>query len=281
MEAVIGAVLILLAMGVVLGLVIGVAAKVFAVEIDPRIEQIEELLPSANCGACGFAGCADFARALVAGQTTPDVCPSTAEDEIARIAALLGVDVGARDPKVAVIRCAGDDRLTKKTIRYNGVADCRSANPVAGGPKACRYGCTGLGTCARVCPFNAIEITAQNLAVVHPDICTGCGKCVAGCPRDLIVIVPKSAPLHVLCNNPEKGAACNKVCSVACIGCRKCVKEAAEGQMTMDGFLAAVNYDNPPGAELCDVCPTKCLQPSLLVGSNPPAPQAEEEVANG
>lgn len=272
-------VVVLVAMGVGFGLVIGVAVKLFGVETDPRIEQVEELLPGANCGACGFAGCAEFAKALVAGDTTVETCPSSPTEAVARIAALLGVEVGERDPKVAVVLCGGDSSIAKWAAEYNGVSDCRSAALVAGGAaKGCLYGCLGLGSCARACPFGAIEITPNGIAVVHPDLCTGCGKCVETCPRNLIRLVPKSAPLHVLCSSPEKGAVKTKVCKAACIGCRKCVKNAGDGQMVMDGFLARVNYDDPPGAELAEVCPTGCLKPSLLATTA--NTQEERETAN-
>ncbi len=269
-------------------MIIGLAAKAFGVEVDPRIEQIEELLPGANCGACGYAGCSDFSRALVAGTTKPENCPSSPSETIEKIAALLGLSVEAREPKVAVVLCGGDSGVAKWAAEYNGVNDCRSASLVAGGAaKACLYGCLGLGSCARACPFGAIEITESGIAVVHPEICTGCGKCVAACPRNLIRLVPKSAPVHVLCSSPEKGAAKKNVCKVACIGCRKCVKASGEGQMSMAGFLAQVNYDDPPPASVAAVCPTGALRAveagdnsghSAEDGTSSPAKQEREAV---
>jgi len=277
----VAAVVLMLLLGLALGFVIGVAVKVLAVPQDPRVEQAEALLPGANCGACGFAGCADFARALAAGDAKPEQCPSSSDETIEQLAALLGLEVGERVQKVAVVRCGGDDTKATFAAAYNGVNDCRSAALAAGGAKGCLYGCLGLGTCARACPFGAIEITEHRLAVVHPDICTGCGKCVEACPRDLIALVPKSAPLHVLCNSPEKGAAKTKVCKAACIGCRKCVKNSEEGQMLIDGFLARVNYENPPGAELAEVCPTKCLRPATRPAESvPPTEDEKREVVN-
>jgi len=288
MDPITAAILLLVLMGLILGAVIGLVVKFFGVEVDERVEQIEEALPMANCGACGFAGCSDFARALVDGKSSPDQCPSTPSDAAAMIAALLGVTVNAREPQVALVQCGGGLAQAAPAARYNGVLDCKSAMIVAGGSKGCLYGCLGLGTCARACPFGAIEITNDNLAVVHPGLCTGCGKCVATCPRHLIALVPKSAKVHVYCNSPASGAATKKVCKVSCIGCRKCAKASDEGQMIIDGFLARVNYENPPDPEVAAECPTKCLRPALDDSAIPgPGPQTEEvlpqeqEVANG
>jgi len=236
--------------------------KFFGVEVDARLEQAEELLPGANCGACGFAGCADFARALVAGSANPGVCPSASSEAVEELCALLGIEALSPDRKVAVVACGGDNDKAKLSAFYNGVSDCKDAVLVANGGKACAYGCLGLGTCSRECPFGAIEITASGLAVVHRDLCTGCGKCVEACPRDLIRLVPSTAEINVFCNSPDKGGAKRKVCEAACIGCRKCVKEAEEGQMSMAGFLAVVNYENPPAAGVAAECPTECLRPA-------------------
>ncbi len=272
------AIVLLLVLGLLLGLGIALAAKVFAVEVDARLEQVEELLPGVNCGGCGYAGCGDFARALVVGQASPEKCPSCPAFNIAKIAALLGVTIGERVVKVAVVKCGGHDDAAVRP-RYNGVGDCRSANLVAGGPKGCDYGCLGLGSCARVCPFGAIEM-ANGLAIVHPDICTGCGKCVGVCPRKLIDLVPESVSLHVFCNSPDKGAAKRLVCSVSCIGCRKCVKAAGEGQMLMDGFLARVHYADPPSVEIAGVCPTGCLRQAIDSSAAVAVDKVDTEVAH-
>lgn len=269
------AVILLAILGLVLGLIIGLAAKFMAVRHDPRIEQTAELLPGVNCGACGYAGCSDFARAVVEGEASPAECPVSSDEGVCRIAEFLGLEIGDQSRKTAVVHCGGDNRLARWNSAYNGVRDCASAHLV-GETKACEYGCLGFGTCARACPFGAIEITKHGLAVVHPDICTGCGKCVPVCPRGLIELVPGDAPLHNLCNNPQKAALKKKVCEVSCIGCRKCVKESEEGQMYMEQFLARVNYDNPPPAELAEVCPTKSLRPALSVKNTIPALQEEE-----
>jgi len=276
------AVILLLVMGLVLGLVIGIVVKLFGAEVDPRLEEVEEALPGSNCGACGFAGCAAFAEALVTGKSdNPGMCTSCDEQTVGKLAGLLGLTATMQTPMVAVVRCSGDNDKARRGGLYNGVSDCGHASLVAGGAKACLHGCLGLGTCARACPVDAIEMTPAGLAVVHPDICTGCGKCVRTCPRKLIILAPKSAQVHVLCNSPEKGAAKRDACTVSCIGCRKCVKEAGDDHMAMDGFLARVNYDNPPSsAEIAAVCPTKCLQPSLIAEAPAPHEDEQQEVVN-
>lgn len=272
-------VVLLLVMGLVLGFGIGLAVKFFGAVVDPRLEKVEGMLPNANCGACGFAGCADFARALVALEAEPGKCPSCSSEAVEQICELLGVVAEEREPRVAVVRCGGDNTKAKQAGLYNGVADCKDAVLVAGGAKGCVHGCLGLATCARACPFGAIEITDDGIAVVHDELCTGCGKCVSVCPRGLIILVPASAPVHVYCNSPQKGAAKSKVCKASCIGCRKCVKASEEGQMEIDGFLASVNYDNPPTAAVCEVCPTKCLRPASAEAASP-QPEEAREVAN-
>ena len=274
------AVILLIVMGIVLGLGIGLTVKFFGTETDPRIEAVEALLPSANCGACGFAGCADFARALVGGDAETSQCPSSSSEAVERICALLGVTAGTREAKVAVVMCGGDNTQAVRAALYNGVNDCQDAMLVAGGAKGCLAGCLGLASCARACPFGAIETTQDGIARVHAELCTGCGKCVATCPRNLIQLVPASATVHVLCSSRDKGGAKRKVCKVSCIGCQKCVKTADEGQMVMDGFLARVNYDGSPPVSITEACPTGCLQASqTAVGED--APAELQEVANG
>ena len=252
--------MVLAIIGAALGLVIGIAGKLFAVASDPRIERVTEMLPGANCGGCGKAGCADFAKALCAGEAAPGACPVSSPEAVTAIASFLGIDAGAGGKKVAVILCGGDQQRAKPAALYNGVSDCVSANLIGGGPKGCTYGCLGLASCARACPFNAIELI-NGLAIVHAEICTGCGSCVAACPRKLIKLVPAEVKVHIYCNSPEKGPTKKKVCDVPCIGCRKCVKNAAEGQIEVQGNLARINYADAPGADIVEKtgCPTGCL----------------------
>ena len=248
-------------LGLALGAIIGLFVKFFRVETDPRIDLALELLPGANCGGCGKAGCADFAKALAAGEVSPGGCPVSSAEQQAAIAIALGIDAGDVVRKQAVVLCRADIGEAHR-MNYNGVQDCVAANLVAGGPDACRYGCLGLGSCARSCPFGAIEIVGR-VAVVHPELCVGCGKCISVCPRNVIKLVPADAKVHVYCNSPEKGAVKRSYCKAGCIGCRKCERQAPE-QFKVDGFLAQINYS---GKELpCpeDVEKLKCPAGGLM-----------------
>lgn len=264
METALLAIMATTILGVALGAIIGAAAKFFAVSVDPRIEFIEDALPGANCGGCGLAGCADFAKALVRGDVEAGECPVCNSTAMAEIARILGIDDAAEKvKKVALVLCGGDDSSTTRS-NYNGISDCKAAALISSGAKGCTHGCLGLGSCSRACPFDAIEMK-DGMAIVHNDLCVGCEKCVATCPKDLIVMKPINAKVDVLCNSPEKGPDKKKVCSVSCIGCRKCVKESAADQMSMEGFVARVNFENPPSPESAvrAACPTGCLKSEM------------------
>lgn len=251
---------IMAVLGGVLGTVIGLFVKFFKVESDPRIDLVLELLPGANCGGCGKAGCSDFARALAKGETMPGNCPVSSAEQIAAIAVTLGIDAGEVKRKQAVIMCRADIGEVPR-MTYNGVQDCVAASMVAGGPDACRYGCLGLGSCARNCPFGAIEIVGR-VAVVHQELCVGCGQCVDICPRNVIKLVPEDANVHIYCNSPERGAVKRVFCKAGCIGCRKCAREIP-GKFTVSGFLAQVNYDVPEPVTAGEISGVKCPSGSL------------------
>lgn len=252
--------LIMGVLGVLLGAVIGLFVKFFKVESDPGVDLVLELLPGANCGGCGKAGCADFARALAKGEVLPGNCPVSSAEQIAAIAMALGIDAGEVKRQQAVVMCRADIGEVPR-MTYNGVQDCVAASMVAGGPDACRYGCLGLGSCARSCPFGAIEIVGR-VAVVHPELCVGCGKCVEICPRGVIKLVPEDANVHIYCNSPERGAVKRVFCKAGCIGCRKCEK-AMPDKFTVTGFLAQVNYDSPTPLTAGDIADFKCPAGSL------------------
>ena len=258
---ILAAVVLLAGFGALLGLVIGIVAKLFRSEEDSHVQLVFELLPGANCGGCGKAGCLDFAKSVVSGENHPGKCPVSTREQVSAIAMALGVEVGEVVPQKAVVRCSGNLFTSDRVAYYQGMLKCSSAMLVGGGPKVCRYGCLGMGDCARKCPFGAIEII-NNLAVVHEELCVGCGSCAAVCPRGVIAIVPAASHVHVYCNSPEKGAQKRKLCRSACLGCGKCVRKDGEKFEPNDG-VAKVRYnaENPPTPELVAEigCPTKAL----------------------
>lgn len=253
------AVFSLAGIGLAAAVALGLAAKKFAVEVDPRELAIVEALPGANCGACGFPGCAGYAKALVAGKVDLNQCPPGGAETVTVLARILGVEATASEPEIAVVCCQGDRSLAGDRYRYLGLDDCAAAQKVAGGPKLCPAGCLGLGSCARACPFGAIEMTEQGLAVISRELCTGCRKCVAACPRQLIRMTPERVTVHVLCSSHDKGALVRKYCKVGCIACHICQKTVPEAYRIED-FLAVVDYQAAERAgEAIAKCPTHCL----------------------
>lgn len=246
--------------GLLAAVSLGVAAKKFAVEVDPRELALLDVLPGANCGACGYPGCAAFAKGVVAGAAQPGLCLPGGAGTIDKIAAIMGVEAVTIAPQVAVVLCQGDGRLAQPKYRYLGLEDCNAAQRIADGPKECPGGCLGLGTCARVCPFGAIEMTPHGLAVISRELCTGCRKCIAACPRKVIAMTPLAATVHVLCNSRDKGAQVRKYCRVGCIACRICMKAAPEAYL-IEEDLARVVYEHAgPAAVAVAKCPTKCIR---------------------
>ena len=243
------AILSLAGIGLTAAVALGLAAKKFAVEVDPREVAILDVLPGANCGACGYPGCGGYAKALVAGKIDPNQCPPGGTETQIALAKILGVDISASEPEIAVVLCQGDNRLATDKYQYLGLTDCVAAQIIAGGPNLCPGGCLGLGTCERACPFGAIEMTADNLAVISREKCTGCRKCVAVCPRQVIRMTPKAATVHVLCNSHDKGAAVRKYCKVGCIACNICKKTVPDAYRVEDMLATrpAALLANPPG----------------------------------
>lgn len=275
------AVSVLAGLGLIAGLGLAIAARFFAVEIDPRQQQILDVLPGVNCGGCGFAGCSDFAPAIVKGLASLGGCPAGGAETAGAMAEIMGLAVDVMERKVALVLCQGTDDVVQRKFCYNGLVGCANSILLGGGDKMCGYGCLGLGDCQKACFFSAIEMR-NGIAYVFPERCTSCGKCVEVCPRDIIKLVPDPSKVHILCNNKDKGATAKKACKVACIGCRKCVKAADEGQIEMDGFLARINYDNAPtDAAIAGECPTGAIGLISLDGTALPELTTAAEPASG
>lgn len=257
-------------LGLICGTALAAAAKFLAVHEDPRIEEVTELLPGANCGGCAYAGCADYAKAIVIDGAQINLCSPGGSDVLNQLSAMMGVEATAAEKRVAIVLCGGDNTKAERKFRYNGVADCAAAAAVGGGEKTCRYGCLGYGSCARACPSGAIEITKDQIAIVHPELCIGCTACVKTCPRSLIKMVPASRSIHVLCSSRDKGPIVKKACKVGCIGCTVCTKLAEDESIKMDGFLAVVDYTKDLDSDkVVEKCPTNCIVKSNSLQAAP------------
>jgi electron transport complex protein RnfB len=212
-------------MALVFGISLALTAKKFFVQTDPKVEQITEALAHAHCGACGFAGCEQYAQAVLNDPgVPPNLCTPGGQQCTNLVAELTGKIPQAREPQYARIMCQGSHDKAPKKFSYEGFKDCRAAVLTGGGDKACPYGCLGYGTCVRVCPFGALSMGPNGLPVVNEKKCTGCKKCAAACPKKVIEILPASAKIFVACHSKDKGAVTRKYCTVGCIGCGKCVK---------------------------------------------------------
>ncbi|MGC9315140.1 MAG: RnfABCDGE type electron transport complex subunit B [bacterium] len=239
------------------GAFLGYAAKKFHVPVDPRVEQVEDVLPGANCGACAFAGCAGYAKAVVEGKAAVDACTPGGEAVAKAIAGILGVEAGASTAMIAVLKCRGDIQLARDAYIYEGIHDCGAAKLVQGGPKACPNGCIGLGTCVEACPFDAMAMGENGLPNIFRDKCTGCGACVVICPNDVLELMPAKDHVWIACNNNYSGKLVKEVCGTGCIACRLCVKECPFDAITFDNNLAHIDYEKCKNCEICVVvCPT-------------------------
>lgn len=235
------------------------ANKKLYVQEDPRIDIVEEMLPHANCGACGFPGCRPFAEALVGGQTLPGKCTVSSEDGRVQIARFLGVDVGAQEKVVARLACAGGINVARNRARYEGLKTCRAAAVVAGGGKGCFWGCLGLADCEVVCDFDAIHMNQFSLPVVDEEKCTACGDCVEICPKDLFSLHPASHRLWVACKNQEFGDEILEDCEVACTACGRCAADAP-GMIQMANNLPVIDYSqNHKTRAPIQRCPTGAI----------------------
>lgn len=242
------------------GVILAVAYRFLKVEEDPRIEQVEDLLPASNCGACGEAGCRAFAERLVAAEVQASKCTVSSPAQIDVIAAFLGVDAGEQDKRVARLHCAGGTSRVKRIAAYDGLESCRAAVQVNGGGIACAWGCLGLADCERSCTFDAIKMNADSLPVVDVVKCTACNDCVEVCPRDLFSLEPLATPLLVQCASPLTGDAALAVCSVACDACGRCASDAGKDVIEMQGGLPRIRLPKLGSVDATLRCPTAAIR---------------------
>jgi Na+-translocating ferredoxin:NAD+ oxidoreductase RNF subunit RnfB len=255
-------------LGTAFGIGLAVASKRFHVDVDPKIDEVYEALPGGDCGACGCAGCAGFATAVVKGEAPLDGCVPGGAECARAVAAVMGVALeGERKPGRAVVHCQGGLAEARSEFEYDGVEDCRSAKLIHGGPKACKHGCLGFGTCASVCPFDAITMSPNGLPVVSEEKCTGCGLCAKACPVGIISILPSEQRVFLGCSNPGKGKALKEQCAVGCISCRLCVKATESGAIQWGDGLPSFDYEKGEDFDAAiEKCPMGCFVDQRAAG---------------
>ncbi len=282
-EVFIYTILVLIALGGLAAVILYVVSQRFKVYEDPRIDTTEAMLPGANCGGCGFPGCRGFAVALVENEDISSLfCPVGGGDVMGAIAEHLGKAAAKVDPQVAVLKCAGSCSKRKTTSSYDGATSCAVVASLYGGSTDCTWGCLGLGDCVAVCNFGAMEIV-DGIVSVDEEKCTACGACVSKCPKSVLELRKKGVKgrrIYVGCSNKDKGAVSRKACSVACIGCGKCVKTCGFEAITLGNNLA---YIDAAKCKLCRKCVSECPTGAIVELNFPPkkpaAPKVEKPVA--
>ena len=253
-------VLTMTALGLLFSVGLVLAYKKLKVEEDPKVEKISEILPQANCGACGFSGCRAFAEALVKGKAEANGCPVGGEEVAQGLAGILGVEAGEHIKKIARLHCRGTKAAAKERGVYLGISTCYASHLV-GGNKQCSYGCLGYGDCVRACPFDALYMGDEGLPVVREDRCTACGKCVDACPRNLFELHPIAQNILVFCRSEDRGPTARKVCKNACIACGICVRACPEAIILENNLAIITDHKKikPEAIPEIEKCPTDAI----------------------
>jgi len=246
-------------LGIIFGVGLAYALKLFGIDVDPKIFAILSKLPGSNCGACGRAGCSGFAEALSKGEAIPSGCAVSSEDARMAIAEIMGVDHSVKVKTVATLLCNGGNRAKNK-YAYRGIKSCKAAALIFGGQKACAFGCLGFADCVEACPFDAIKMDREGLPEVDEAKCTSCGKCLKACPKNLFVLVEAEKRHYVKCSSKDTGAVVMKVCGFGCIGCKKCEKVCPKQAIKVESNLSAIDYKKCDNTGKCVAeCPTKVI----------------------
>ncbi len=252
--------------GAVFGIALGAAAEKFKVKGNPLVDQVRDKLPSANCGACGFAGCTAYAEAVVErADVSPSLCIPGRAPVAKAVAELTGKDAGSVQDRVVVMTCHGTSAYARDEALYAGIPTCSAAALVFGGPRACKNGCLGLADCVRACPFDALYIGAGGIAQVNTEKCTGCAVCVATCPKDLFRLYPRARRIELSCKAVDKASVVRSTCMVGCTTCRKCVPKCPANAITWDGRTILIDHEaciayGPSCGEACtEVCPSTIM----------------------
>ena len=260
--------LVITLIGILVGAGLVYTGKKFYVETDPKEAAVREALPGNNCGACGYAGCDAMAAAIAKGEAPVNGCPVGGAVASERIGEIMGVAAAATVRRTAFVRCKGSCDVTRNQGNYVGIEDCRAAVLAGIGVTSCDHGCLGFGSCAAVCPENAIRVK-NGVAIVNRALCVGCGLCAKACPRHLIELVPETNEIMVRCSNMDRGPQVKQVCSAGCIGCMLCTRQCETGAITVVNNLAHINY------ELCTQC-GKCVEKCPAKVITVPRRKAEE-----
>lgn len=279
MNIILLSIIVLGLVGLLAGLILYFIAEKFKVYEDPKIDEVEETLPAANCGGCGFPGCRNFAESCVKADDLGDLfCPVGGNETMKKVAEILGKTIEEKDPLIAVVRCNGNPNVRKRTSSYDGAATCAMETALYGGHTDCQYGCLGHGDCVDACSFDAIKMNpATDLPEVNQDACTGCNACVEACPKNIIELRPKgkkSRRIYVSCINQDRGGTAKKACEVACIGCKACVNVCKFDAIVVENFLA---YIDPNKCKLCRACVTVCPTNAIWEVNFPPRKIKKDE----
>ena len=254
------AILVLGSLGLLFGIGLAIASKKLAIQVNPKIDEVQHLLPGSNCGACGNPGCFGFAESLIKGKSTIEDCRVCNEEAREKIAKIMGLAFQKQTKKIATLHCNGGLRVKDRYL-YDGVNDCITANLVLGGQKSCVFACLGFGTCSKACPFDAISMSCEALPVVDKVKCRSCNKCVLACPKKLFSLVSVNCPVYVACSSHDLGEDVKSVCSVGCIACKLCEKACKFDAIHVIDNLAVIDYHKCTSCKECvKVCPTKTIR---------------------